>query len=75
MSYAGYFERLLRKAQIEEEIAKNQALHEIDMKKEQLRLELRNLRVEGKFYLARKVENRLAKLEKITERTEQLLET
>jgi len=73
MSCAGYFERLLRKAQIEEEIARNQALHDIEKKKENLRLELRNLQVEGKFHLARKVAKRLAKLEEVTERMKQLL--
>jgi hypothetical protein len=71
MSCAGYFDTLRRKA--EEDSFKNQVLHEIDDKKEELRLELRNLRIEGKFHLARKVEVRLAKLEKVTERMKQLL--
>jgi len=74
MSCAGYFERLLCKAQIEEEIAKNQALHDIEKKKEDLRLGLQNLRIEGKMHLANKVEDRLAKLEKITARMMELLE-
>jgi hypothetical protein len=72
MSCAGYFDTLRRKA--EEDSFKNQVLHEIDMKKEELQLELRNFRIEGKFHLARKVEVRLAKLEKVTERMKQLLE-
>jgi len=72
MSCAGYFERLLRKA--EQDSFKNQVFHETDMKKEALKLELRKLQIEGKFYLARKVEDRLAKLEKATERMKQLFE-
>lgn len=71
MSCAGYFERLRRKA--DEDSFKNQVLHEIDMKKEQLRLELRKLQIEGKFHLASKAKARLAKLEVVAERMKQLL--
>jgi len=73
MSCAGYFETLRRRA--EEDCFKNQVLHEIDMKKAGLQLELRKLQIEGKFYLAHKVQERLTELEKVTERMKQLLET
>jgi len=70
-SCAGFFDDLLR--DVEQQSFKNQVLHEIDMKKEQLRLKLRSLQVEGKFHLATEVKDRLAKLEKVTERMKQLL--
>ena len=73
MMCAGFFERLLRQQQLEEDVFKNQVLHEIDMKKEQLQRELRNLQIAGKHHLAVKVHDRLVKLEKITERMKQLL--
>lgn len=72
MSCAGYFERLRRQA--EQDSFKNQVLHEIDVKKEVLELELRNLQIEGKFQLAEQVKARLKKLEKVKERMKQLRE-
>ena len=73
MTCAGYFERLLRESQVEEELLNQQVLHEIDVKKERLQCELRNLQIAGKHHLAVKVKDRLVKLEKITERMKQLL--
>ena len=75
MSCAGYFERLRRKEEAQEQIMKQQVLHEIDIKKETLQRRLQSLQVQGDFHMANQVKARLAQLEVVAERMKQLLET
>ena len=74
MSCAGYFERLRRKEEAQEQIMKQQVLHEIDMKKETLQRRLQSYEVKGDFHRANLVKAKIEKLEKVTERMKQLLE-
>ena len=66
MSYAGFFERLLRKA--EKESFNNQVLREIKQKKDRLKRRLQSLRVKGDFHKATEVQDQLDFLDK-TEKT------
>ena len=73
MSCAGFFETLQRQA--EEESFKKQVLKEIDEKKETLQRRLQSYEVKGDFHRANLVKAKIEKLEKVTERMKQLLET
>ena len=72
MSCAGYFETLLRRAELES--FNNQVLPEIQEKKETLQKRLQSLMVQGDFHKANQVKAKLEKLDKAKERMKQLLE-
>ena len=71
MSCAGFFETLLKRAELES--FNNQVLREIQEKKETLQKRLQSLMVQGDFHKANLVKAKLEKLEKVTERMKQLL--
>jgi len=73
MSCAGYFERLLRKA--EQDSFNNQVLHDIQELKDRLARKLVSLMVKGDFHKANQIKTELNALEKTEKSIKKLVET